>query len=214
MLEMEFEHITEVVTAFGARDIRAETVAQTAVNEARHYLETDAPVGEHLADQLLLPLVLAGGGTFRTSTLSLHSRTNIDVIRQFLDVGDRPSTTRLSDLLEGIARTGGFGTVLLCDEVGLPLALTEAAKSPDLIAAVSSMLISLADRFVAHGAPSPVAAVFRDDTNQSFVHRIFRIGSDRFVLSASAHGLFLPPEVLDPAITKLERVLGDFVSAT
>jgi RNA 3'-terminal phosphate cyclase (ATP) len=43
-------------------------------------------VGEHLADQLLLPLALGAGGTYTTTPLSMHSTTNIDVIRQFLDV--------------------------------------------------------------------------------------------------------------------------------
>ena len=44
------------------------------------------PVGPHLADQLLLPLALAGRGTFRTAPLTRHATTNIDVIHQFLDV--------------------------------------------------------------------------------------------------------------------------------
>jgi len=43
-------------------------------------------VGEHLADQLLLPLAVAGGGRFRCADLSLHASTNIDTIRAFLDV--------------------------------------------------------------------------------------------------------------------------------
>jgi RNA 3'-terminal phosphate cyclase (ATP) len=39
-----------------------------------------------LADQLLLPIALAGAGSFASMPLTLHSRTNIDVIRRFLDV--------------------------------------------------------------------------------------------------------------------------------
>jgi RNA 3'-terminal phosphate cyclase (ATP) len=42
------------------------------------------PVGEHLADQLLVPMALAGAGTFRTGPLSLHARTNLDVIERFV----------------------------------------------------------------------------------------------------------------------------------
>jgi len=41
-------------------------------------------VGEHLADQLLLPLVLGAGGQFKTLSPSLHFLTNIQVIEQFL----------------------------------------------------------------------------------------------------------------------------------
>jgi RNA 3'-terminal phosphate cyclase len=33
-----------------------------------------------------VPLALAGRGTFRTAPLTRHATTNIDVIRQFLDV--------------------------------------------------------------------------------------------------------------------------------
>jgi RNA 3'-terminal phosphate cyclase (ATP) len=43
-------------------------------------------VGEHLADQLLIPLALAGGGSYLTGALSLHTTTNIEVIRKFLSV--------------------------------------------------------------------------------------------------------------------------------
>ena len=42
--------------------------------------------GEHLADQLLLPFALAGGGAFTAEKLNLHSRTNMEVIRLFLPV--------------------------------------------------------------------------------------------------------------------------------
>jgi RNA 3'-terminal phosphate cyclase (ATP) len=51
-----------------------------------HYLAADVPVGEHLADQLLIPLALAGGGSFRTLPLSSHGRTNAVIIARFLPV--------------------------------------------------------------------------------------------------------------------------------
>jgi RNA 3'-terminal phosphate cyclase (ATP) len=35
----------------------------------------------------LLPLALAGGGSFRTTEPSLHTRTNAEVIGMFLPVG-------------------------------------------------------------------------------------------------------------------------------
>jgi RNA 3'-terminal phosphate cyclase (ATP) len=85
-VEVEAEHVTEVFTAFGAKGTPAEDVARAAAREAKHHLSTDVPVGEHLADQLLLPLALAGGGAFLTGDLSLHATTNIETIRKFLDV--------------------------------------------------------------------------------------------------------------------------------
>jgi RNA 3'-terminal phosphate cyclase (ATP) len=85
-LELEREGITEVVTSVGERGKPAARVAGEAIDEARRYLAADAPVGEHLADQLVIPMALAGGGAYRTGPLTLHSRTNIDVVRRFLPV--------------------------------------------------------------------------------------------------------------------------------
>ena len=79
------ENVTDVFTAFGARGVRAEAVAHDAAKQAKRYINSTAAVGEHLADQLLLPLAL-GGGSFTTTPLSTHSMTNLDVIRRFLDV--------------------------------------------------------------------------------------------------------------------------------
>lgn len=84
MLEIEAENITEMVTGFGELGVRAETVADRVCKEALRYLASNAPVGEHLADQLLLPLALAKGGVFATLSLSAHTRTNIDTIQKFL----------------------------------------------------------------------------------------------------------------------------------
>jgi hypothetical protein len=50
------------------------------------YLATSAPVGEYLADQLMLPLALAGRGAFRALGLSRHAQTNMEVIQQFLPI--------------------------------------------------------------------------------------------------------------------------------
>jgi RNA 3'-terminal phosphate cyclase (ATP) len=85
-LEIESQHVTEVFTGFGERHVRAETVALRPVQAARAYLDSDVPVGEHLADQLLLPFALARGGAYVTTTPSMHASTNIAVIQRFLDV--------------------------------------------------------------------------------------------------------------------------------
>lgn len=84
-IEIESENITEVFTGFGAPRVRAETVAQQAADQARRYLAAEVPVGEHLADQLLIPLALAGAGAFKTLPLSRHTLTNIEVLKSFID---------------------------------------------------------------------------------------------------------------------------------
>lgn len=87
LVEIESEGITEVFTAFGERGTPAETVAERAVDEARAYLAAEVPVGEHLADQLLIPFALAGGGAFLTMRPTSHARTNAEIIGLFLDTG-------------------------------------------------------------------------------------------------------------------------------
>ncbi|HEY8462256.1 MAG TPA: RNA 3'-terminal phosphate cyclase [Blastocatellia bacterium] len=86
MLEIESKNVTEVFTGFGERGVAAEAVADQAVIAARRYLASDVAVGEHLADQLLLPMALARGGSFTTVPPSRHTTTNIEIIRKFLDI--------------------------------------------------------------------------------------------------------------------------------
>jgi RNA 3'-terminal phosphate cyclase (ATP) len=73
-----------VFTGFGAPRVRSEQVADEAVGAAEAFLASGAAVDEHLADQLLLPLALARGGSFITTEPSGHTRTNLEVIREFL----------------------------------------------------------------------------------------------------------------------------------
>lgn len=49
-------------------------------------VDKSVPVGPHLADQLLLPMALAGGGAFLTQHPTAHSRTNVEIIEKFLPV--------------------------------------------------------------------------------------------------------------------------------
>jgi RNA 3'-terminal phosphate cyclase (ATP) len=85
-LEIESEHLTEVFTGFGMKGTTAEAVAHNAVHQARRYLAANVPVGEYLADQLLLPMAMAGGGSFLTHSPSEHTKTNMQVIGRFLSV--------------------------------------------------------------------------------------------------------------------------------
>jgi len=89
LLEIERGSHRELVSSFGEQGVRAELVARRACDELEALLAAGVPVGEHLADQLLLPLAIAGGGRFRSAPLSLHATTNIETIQQFLDVAIR-----------------------------------------------------------------------------------------------------------------------------
>jgi RNA 3'-terminal phosphate cyclase (ATP) len=86
MIELMYEHMTEVITGFGEIKKSAEKVAQEAVDQAKQFMALDVPVGSFLADQLMIPFVLAGKGAYQTGPLSLHAITNRQIIRQFVDV--------------------------------------------------------------------------------------------------------------------------------
>jgi RNA 3'-terminal phosphate cyclase (ATP) len=86
VLEIEAENVTEVFTGFGERGRPAEEVAKSAAAAAKVWLDANVLVDEHLADQVLIPMVLAGSGSFRTTKPSLHTTTNADVIQRFLPV--------------------------------------------------------------------------------------------------------------------------------
>lgn len=79
-------HVTEVFTGFGRKGVPAEEVAGGAAEGAVRWEEADVAAGPHLADQLLLPLAMAGGGAFTTLAPTAHARTNARVVRRFLDV--------------------------------------------------------------------------------------------------------------------------------
>jgi RNA 3'-terminal phosphate cyclase (ATP) len=104
LLEVESEQITELFTAFGERGVPAETVADRAVAEVRRYLAAGVPVGEQLADQLLLPLAVAGGGALSTLPLSSHSQTNLSVLQRFVALEVRSEQRAPDDWLVELTR--------------------------------------------------------------------------------------------------------------
>ncbi len=85
LLELQSEFLTSVFSAFGRRGLPAEQVADHIVEQARRYLSFPAPVGPQLADQLMLPMALAGDGGFLTGPPTLHSLTQVEVLRRFLE---------------------------------------------------------------------------------------------------------------------------------
>lgn len=86
LLTIESEAVSEVFSAIGDRGVRAEAVARDAALAARRYLASGAAVGEHLGDQLMLPMALAGGGSYTLDHVSQHAITNAEVIARFLPV--------------------------------------------------------------------------------------------------------------------------------
>lgn len=85
-VRLAMDHVTEVFESIGERGLRAETVVNRAVEQFRKYLCATAPVGEYLADQLVVPMILGGGGRFRACEYSEHLNTNISVVKQLTGV--------------------------------------------------------------------------------------------------------------------------------
>ncbi len=80
------DNITEIFTTFGEKKVKSETVASRCVNDTIDYLMSDAAVGEHLADQLIIPLAINEGGCFSTNIMSSHTKTNINTVGRFLNI--------------------------------------------------------------------------------------------------------------------------------
>lgn len=81
---LEYENVNAVFTSVGDRGKSAAAVAQEVVEGVLAYSAHGAPVDEFLADQLLLPMALGAGGSFRATVGSLHMTTNAALINRFL----------------------------------------------------------------------------------------------------------------------------------
>ncbi len=84
LLEARYEGVTEIVSGFGAHGVPAERIAEKAAARLAGYMEGSAFAGRYLADQLILPFALAGGGAFTTVRPTRHTLTAIDVAARFL----------------------------------------------------------------------------------------------------------------------------------
>ncbi|MEM9177921.1 MAG: RNA 3'-terminal phosphate cyclase [Myxococcota bacterium] len=84
-IEARFEGGAELFAGFAERRVRAEKVASRAAAEFERFVSADVPIGVRLADQLMIPMAMAGKGALRTMPLSEHGRTNLEVIRRFVE---------------------------------------------------------------------------------------------------------------------------------
>lgn len=78
-----FSNLFEQVGQLGVSSVK---VAKRCTARVKTFLQAQAAVEAHLADQLLVPMALAGEGEFTTTMPSQHTLTNIAVIKQFLNI--------------------------------------------------------------------------------------------------------------------------------
>jgi len=84
-LAAEYEQARAGFSALGAKGKPSETVADEICQALLAHHASSAPVDEHLADQLLLPLALAAGRSqFRAARITQHLLTNAHIIRSFI----------------------------------------------------------------------------------------------------------------------------------
>lgn len=73
-------------SALGEEGKPSDEVADEACDALLAHHDTGVPVDEHLADQLVLPLALAAGESrYRIAAASSHLRTQVEIVRRFLD---------------------------------------------------------------------------------------------------------------------------------
>jgi RNA 3'-terminal phosphate cyclase (ATP) len=99
MLAAEHEHTAELVSGFGKLGVPGEQLAKQAAARMRGYQACTAFAGPYLADQLLLPFAIAGGGHFTTVKPSQHLLTAIDIAKRFtglpITLADQPDGSHL-----------------------------------------------------------------------------------------------------------------------
>ena len=104
---LQHEHVCEVASRMGAKGVTSEQVAQSLAKDVRAWQNSDAALGEHMADQWVLPLALAVWKTgkparYTCTKLTQHTRTNFETIAKFLplrfetDVQEHVITVRVS----------------------------------------------------------------------------------------------------------------------
>lgn len=128
--------------------------------------------------------------------------------RELAQVEGGASLGALPRLLDAIAQKGGFSSVVLSDDVGLPLAASSSAKSVDWLAGMASLVLTLVERSDRSGEPKPIGVVVHDESNQMILHRLFLVGGVQFLLTAVSRGKDVAPNALDPALSKLEHALS------
>lgn len=94
VLAAHYEDSHAGFSAIGERGLPSEDVADRAVEAFRSFDDGPGAVDEHLADQCMLPLAIAGGAV-RIPAITDHVRTNRDVLAAFgadLTLGETPDS--------------------------------------------------------------------------------------------------------------------------
>jgi len=75
-----------VIAGFAEKGTSSERLGRNLAKQMTTYLESDSDYTTHLADQLMLYLALKGEGSFTTTQITRHIRSNAGTISEFLPV--------------------------------------------------------------------------------------------------------------------------------
>ncbi|HSU72898.1 MAG TPA: RNA 3'-terminal phosphate cyclase [Candidatus Binatia bacterium] len=83
--------------ALGQKGFPAENVGKTAAKRLQDAMNAGAPVDAYLADNLI-PFLALAGGVIRAEKVTAHTRTNIEVVHQFLETTVRIENNTLTTM--------------------------------------------------------------------------------------------------------------------
>ena len=121
-----------------------------------------------------------------------------------------PSKEALVFLIAGQSNAGGVAAFSpeTNEKSGMAAKHPTIPGSTDVVAGISSLILTLTDRIAGAGGAAPLAVILRDCSNQRILHRIFTAGGARFLLTAVCKGDDVATDTLDPALGALETVLS------
>ena len=125
-----------------------------------------------------------------------------------LDLAQVPSSGSrrdLSPLLDAIVTIGGFASVVLSNDEGLPLAASPPSADQDRILAASTRLFIVIDRIA--GMRPPQSILIGHVDGATTLCRMFRVRDQRMLLTAASNDPRLSSSALDPALARIETAL-------
>ena len=87
ILDLKYQDCCVQMTSHGKLGKTAARVAKDAIKQINTFQNSAAAIDARLADQMLLPMALAGGGRLKTNAITNHIRTNIRTIEAFMEGG-------------------------------------------------------------------------------------------------------------------------------
>lgn len=136
------------------------------------------------------------------STISVPMPTNQKALQ-----AAKQQKALLTDLLEEIARTAGFKTILLGDENGLPLAASHNHIDRARLATIAAYTILYSERIRDNEVYMPTALLFQDALQHQVLSRIFMVGERRVILTAMVEDKLLSLDALDAGIPRIAQML-------